>query len=118
MLQLNQALVNCAKAVGFSTALETIGSLPVCSGLDWITVSPKANVPLVQKSGSELKLVYPIGLEPADFEMLPFNYFYLSPLWSKNEEEYQQNLELARDYCLAHPKWRLTMQAQRLWRLP
>ena len=44
---------------GFEIAVETNGSVPAPSGIDWLCVSPKSSAPLAQTRGHELKLVYP-----------------------------------------------------------
>ncbi len=118
VLQLDEELITLAKKAGFTSAIETNGTKAVLPGIDWITVSPKLNTSLRQRSGSELKLVYPIGLTPEEFEELDFSYFFLSPLWSKNVQETQHNLKLARDYCLSNPRWRLSTQCHRQWGMP
>lgn len=117
LLQLDSALVQLAKRHGFETALETNGTHHVPDGIDWITVSPKPRAKLVQKKGSELKLLFPSPNDPSEFESLNFHYFLLSPLYTGNSEEWQINLRLATDYCLSHPNWRLTMQYHRIWNI-
>ena len=53
----------------FEIAVETNGTIAAPEGLDWICVSPKAGAELVQRSGDELKLVYPqAGADPEEFE--------------------------------------------------
>jgi len=59
LLQLDPALIEALHAEGFEIAVETNGTLPAPSGLDWICVSPKSTAPLKQTTGHELKLVYP-----------------------------------------------------------
>ena len=57
LLQLDEALIAAFHVAGFEVAVETNGSLAAPPGLDWICVSPKADVPLAQTAGQELKLV-------------------------------------------------------------
>ena len=74
LLQLDAPLIDALHAHGFEIALETNGTLPAPSGVDWICVSPKADAEVVQTSGQELKLVYPQpGVDPARFEGLGFS---------------------------------------------
>lgn len=111
LLQLDQDLIAALHARGFSIALETNGSLAVPPGVDWICVSPKGQVPVVQTSGQELKLVYPqAGVDPARFEGLPFERFYLQPM---DGPARAANTEAAIAYCLAHPRWRLSVQTHK-----
>src|SRR5215470_16607853 len=65
LLQLDAPLIAALHGRGFALALETNGTLPVPAGVDWICVSPKADAPVVQTTGQELKLVYPqVGIDP------------------------------------------------------
>lgn len=111
LLQLDDALVAALKARSFEIAVETNGTIAAPSGIDWICVSPKAAAPVVQMSGQELKLVYPQALAmPARFEGLDFERFWLQPM----DGPYQAaNTAAAIDYCLAHPKWRLSVQTHK-----
>jgi 7-carboxy-7-deazaguanine synthase (Cx14CxxC type) len=112
LLQLDEPLVDAFHAGGFDVAIETNGTLPVPKGLDWVCVSPKAGAPLVVREGQELKLVYPQpGAEPQRFEALRFDHFFLQPMAGAHTEE---NTALALAYCLAHPRWRLSLQTQKL----
>jgi len=115
-LQLDEALVEALHARGFEIAVETNGTLPLPGGLAWVCVSPKAGTTLKVCSGDELKLVFPQqGVEPGDFEALEFQHFFLQPMDGPNLE---QNTRLALAYCLAHPKWRLSLQTHKLLGIP
>jgi 7-carboxy-7-deazaguanine synthase (Cx14CxxC type) len=111
LLQVDSALVDALHAEGFRIALESNGTLPAVSGIDWVCISPKADAPLVQTSGDELKLVYPQpGAEPGRFERLDFRHFLLQPM---DGPEILRNTRAAIDYCLAHPRWRLSLQTHK-----
>lgn len=116
LLQLDAAAVNALHAQGFEVAVETNGTQPAPPGLDWICVSPKADVPLVLTSGHELKLVHPQPLAPPQrFEALAFQHFFLQPM----DGPYQaQHTRACIDYCLAHPQWRLSLQTHKLLGIP
>ena len=117
MLQIDDALIDALHAAGFEIAIETNGTLPVPRAIDWICVSPKAGAPLVQRSGDELKLVYPQdALDPRELEDLEFSHFLLQPMDAGARSP--GNVRLAIDYCLAHPKWRLSVQTHKLLGLP
>ncbi len=112
MLQVDPALVAALHAEGFEIAVETNGTLPATPGLDWICVSPKAGAPLVQTQGDELKLVYPQpGADPAQYEGLDFRHFLLQPM---DGPDILRNTEAAVAYCLAHPRWRLSVQTHKM----
>lgn len=112
MLQIDAALVEALHAEGFEIAVETNGTLPAAPGLDWICVSPKAGTRLAQTRGDELKLVYPQeGANPALYENLDFRHFLLQPM---DGPEILRNTRAAVDYCLAHPRWRLSLQTHKM----
>jgi 7-carboxy-7-deazaguanine synthase (Cx14CxxC type) len=107
-LQLDEPLVSELHARGFVVAIETNGTRQVAPGIDWICVSPKAGAELVQRAGHELKLVFPQpGAEPEHYESLAFRHWYLQPM---DGPDRAANTEAAIAYCLAHPRWRLSLQ--------
>jgi 7-carboxy-7-deazaguanine synthase (Cx14CxxC type) len=111
LLQLDDALIAALHGRGFSLALETNGTLAAPAGVDWICVSPKADAPLAQTRGQELKLVFPqAGVDPARFEALDFERFFLQPM---DGPEREANTAAAIAYCLAHPRWRLSVQTHK-----
>ncbi len=111
-LQLDEKLINAFHGAGFQVAAETNGTLPAPDGLDWLCVSPKAKTKLVVIRGDELKLVFPQeGAEPELYQSLDFQNFFLQPMDGPDKEK---NTELALSYCLAHPKWRLSLQTQKI----
>ena len=116
LLQLDAPLVAALHAAGFEIAVETNGTQPPPPGLDWVTVSPKAGAPLMLETGDELKVVYPqAGAEPERFERLAFRHFFLQPM---DGADRVHNTELALAYCLAHPRWRLSLQTHKLLGIP
>jgi 7-carboxy-7-deazaguanine synthase len=111
LLQVDEALIADLHARDFALALETNGTLAAPPGIDWICVSPKADAPVVQTTGQELKLVYPqAGVDPARFESLAFERFLLQPMDGPDREA---NTAAAIAYCLAHPRWRLSVQTHK-----
>jgi 7-carboxy-7-deazaguanine synthase (Cx14CxxC type) len=116
LLQLDQAAVDALHARGFMIAMESNGTLPAVPGIDWICVSPKADAPVVQTSGQELKLVFPQDKAmPERFAGLDFERFYLQPMDGPDRE---RNTQLAVAYCLSHPQWRLSVQTHKYLGLP
>jgi organic radical activating enzyme len=112
LLQLDDAAIDALHRRGFQVAVETNGTQLAPSTLDWICVSPKANSELVQRAGSELKLVFPQkDFDPALLETLDFEYFFLQPMDGSCLAE---NTRDAIAYCLAHPRWRLSIQTHKL----
>lgn len=116
LLQLDEPLIAAFHAEGFEVAVETNGSIAAPPGIDWICVSPKGQVPLAQTAGDELKLVFPQpGVDPARFEDLAFGRFLLQPM---DGPERALNTEAAIAYCLAHPRWRLSVQTHKYLGIP
>jgi 7-carboxy-7-deazaguanine synthase (Cx14CxxC type) len=116
LLQLDGDLLGALHAEGFEVAVETNGSVVPPAGIDWLCVSPKAGAPLVVRGGNELKLVYPqAGAEPECYEALEFEQFFLQPMDGPARED---NTAAALRYCLAHPRWRLSLQTHKLLGIP
>ena len=112
LLQLDSFLIDALHAKGFRIAVETNGTIAAPPGIDWICVSPKADAPIKQLSGNELKLVFPQAQAmPERFEHLAFEYLFLQPMDGPRQQEY---LRQAIDYCLAHPQWRLSLQTHKI----
>jgi 7-carboxy-7-deazaguanine synthase (Cx14CxxC type) len=116
LLQLDAALIEALHERGFEIAVETNGTLAVPEGVDWICVSPKAGAELVVTRGDELKLVYPQpGAEPHHYEHLDFGAFFLQPM---DDLTRKANTDRAVRYCMAHPRWRLSLQTHKLLGIP
>lgn len=117
MLQVDDALVNALHGAGFTIAIETNGTLPAHPGIDWVCVSPKAGSDVVQRSGDELKLVWP---QPAAFlpgqgmdemEGWAFANLLLQPL---DDAEREANTRACIDMVMERPLWRLSLQNHKL----
>jgi 7-carboxy-7-deazaguanine synthase (Cx14CxxC type) len=116
MLQLDAALIDALHAAGFEIAVETNGTLPAPPGLDWICVSPKAGTNVVQRSGNELKLVWPqAGIDPEMLLGWDFDHFLIQPMDCADAAGAR---EQAIAYVMAHPRWRLGLQTHKLLGLP
>jgi 7-carboxy-7-deazaguanine synthase (Cx14CxxC type) len=114
LLQLDEVLLEELHDAGFEVGVETNGTIAAPAGIDWLCVSPKADAPLVQRSGDELKLVYPQvepAAQPENFVDLDFEHFILQPLDDPDREE---NTRRALQYCLEHPRWKLGLQTHKL----
>jgi len=116
MLQLDPSLVAALHERGFRVAAETNGTLPATAGIDWICVSPKAGTDVVQRSGDELKLVWPQeGIDPAELESWAFDHFLVQPM---DCAEGEAAMDAAIALAMERPKWRLTLQAHKVVGLP
>jgi 7-carboxy-7-deazaguanine synthase (Cx14CxxC type) len=112
MLQLDAPLLDALHARGFRVAMESNGTLPALPGLDWLCISPKAGTQVVQRSGDELKLVWPQqGVDPAELESWDFAHFLVQPMDGLDRES---AVEAAIALAMKRPRWRLTLQAHKL----
>lgn len=123
-LQLDDALVAALHEAGFAVAIETNGTRPLPAGLDWVCVSPKAGTRLAVEAGDELKLVFPQdGAPPAAFEHLGFRHFFLQPMDRPGDGPGDgagraEATRAAIAHCLAHPRWRLSLQTHKILGIP
>lgn len=116
LLQADQALIDVLRAAGIEIAIETNGTIAAPAGIDWICVSPKAGTQIVQRSGNELKVVYPQPrIDPLDFETWDFDVFSIQPMDGEHLEDHTRK---AIAFCMEHPRWRLSLQTHKLLGLP
>lgn len=116
MLQLDRALVDALHARQFRTAAESNGTLPAVAGLDWLCISPKAGTEVVQRSGDELKLVWPQdGIDPAELEQWDFAHFLIQPM---DGADAPAAVQAAIALAMERPRWQLSLQAHKLVGLP
>lgn len=116
LLQIDNALVAAVHEAGFEIAIESNGTIRAPEGIDWVCISPKPASTLVQRSGQELKLVFPQEtLPPELFETWDFTHFWLQPMDGPDRIE---NTQKAVAYCLKNPRWRLSLQTHKLIGIP
>ena len=111
LLQLDPAAIDALHQRNFEIAIETNGTIPVPPGIDWVCVSPKSGAPLAVAGGDELKVVYPQVIDPSSYEALAFNHFFIQPMDGKDS---RASLQASIAFCLANPKWRLSLQTHKL----
>jgi len=112
MLQVDDALIDTFHNAGFEIAIESNGTLPVHPGIDWVCISPKAGSETVQRSGDELKLVWPqAGTDLDEVEGWDFRHFLLQPL---DDAAGAANVAAAMALVMARPRWRLSLQTHKL----
>ena len=118
LLQLDAAAIAALQERGFQVGVETNGTQRAPAALDWICVSPKAGAEVLQRRGDELKLVYPQvepEAQPERFESLDFTHHFLQPL---DDGQRRENTRAAIEYCLRHPKWKLSLQTHKFMGIP
>ena len=112
MLQLDSALIEALHGRGFRIAVESNGTLPAASGIDWLCISPKAGTDVVQRKGDELKLVWPqAGIDPAALEGWDFANFLVQPMDCADRET---AIQAAIALAMERPRWRLSLQTHKL----
>lgn len=114
LLQLDTAAIDALHAADFEIGVETNGTVEAPANIDWLCVSPKGRASVEQRHGDELKLVYPQleeEAQPALFEELSFDHFFLQPL---HDENIDANTRATIEYCMAHPRWRLSLQTHKI----
>ncbi|MBO9574343.1 MAG: 7-carboxy-7-deazaguanine synthase [Sphingobium sp.] len=115
MLQLDTPLIDALHAQGFEIAVESNGTLPATPGIDWLCISPKAGSEVIQRSGDELKLVWPQqGIDPAELIGWDFGAHLVQPMDCGNAPDNQASREAAIALVMADPRWRLTLQTHKL----
>lgn len=115
-LQLDTALIGALHRRGLEIAVETNGTRPLPPGIDWVCVSPKAGTDLMVTAGEEIKLVWPqAGLDPAALEGLAFRHHFLQPL---DGPDCVAATRACLDYCLTHPRWRISLQTHKILDIP
>ena len=116
MLQLDRALVDALHGHNFQIAVESNGTIPATAGIDWLCISPKAGSDVVQRSGDELKLVWPqAGIDLAAIEQWDFANFLVQPMDCADRAG---AMAAAIALAMERPRWRLTLQAHKIVGLP
>ncbi len=111
LLQVDSSLIKQLHEHDFEVAVETNGTIPLPSGIDWVCVSPKPGAKLRVTKGNEIKIVYPqIGLRLVEFENMSFDHFFLQPM---DNVDRVGNTNLCVNACLENPKWRLSVQTHK-----
>ncbi len=114
LLQLDRRAIEALHDAGFEIGVESNGTIEAPQGIDWLCISPKGTATVVQRRGDELKLVFPqteTEAQPEAFEHLPFEHFYLQPM---DSPEQAANTKSAIEYCLRHPRWKLSLQTHKI----
>jgi 7-carboxy-7-deazaguanine synthase len=115
LLQLDAEVIEQMHDLGFEVAVETNGSIKAPESIDWLCVSPKANMELIITSGNELKLLFPQKqVQPENYQHLAFDFFYLQAI----DNEYAIiNKQKTLDYCLKYPQWHYSIQLHKILKI-
>lgn len=119
MLQVDDAIIDALHSAGFMIAMESNGTIAAHPGIDWLCISPKAGSDVVQRSGNELKLVWP---QPnSDWSAMQdwdFTHKLIQPMDVGDDSLRKANVKAAIEFVQAHPDWRLSLQNHKLLGLP
>ncbi len=105
-LWIDEALVDALHRAGKYVCIETNGTRPLPTGIDWVTCSPKSGGTLRLTQMDEVKVVYE-GQELAPYEQLSASHYFLQPCSCRNTAETVACV-------LSNPRWRLSLQTHRL----
>lgn len=119
MLQVDDGIVDALHAQAFQIAIESNGTIEVHPGIDWVCISPKAGSDVMQRSGDELKLVWPQPTSDLDaMEQWQFGHFLIQPMDSGDADVNAANVYEATRFVMERPKWRLSLQNHKILGLP
>ena len=123
-LFINEAFVaELKQKTGKTVAIETNGTHPLPSNLDWVTLSPKTAfeggnaAPCVVKHCDELKVVY-LGQDLVQYADIEAKHRFLQPCFCEDEKQRQANMKACVEAVKSHPAWRLSLQIHRVLDIP
>ncbi len=119
LLQVDTALLQALHSKGFEIAVESNGTITAptsdCGGIDWLCISPKAGSTLIQKTGQELKVVWPqAGIDLEVLAKLDFEHHFLQPMDNLDPVRNKKNTQDCIAMCMQNPKWRLSVQTHKV----
>lgn len=105
-------------ATGKVITIETNGTHPLPSGIDWVTLSPKTGfaggdlAPVVLTHCDELKVVY-VGQDLAQYDHIEARHRFLQPCYVSDPEQRRRGIADTVAAVMSHPEWRLSLQTHR-----
>ncbi len=109
-------LIDLLHRNGYYVAMESNGTHKAPFNVDWLTVSPKSdyvhNGTVRVSECNELKVVFN-GDAPSDYD-IKADYYYLQPCDTGNDEKNKEIINKCVQYIEEHPKWRLSLQTQKI----
>lgn len=118
-LQLTDEVLSFFQQEGFLQAIESNGTHPLSSLLNYRTISPKgenaASIKQINPQVEEVRLPVRKGDRLPDMASLPQSQFYfLSPIFEEEKKKTNENIQYCVDYIKQHPLWRLSLQIHKL----
>lgn len=117
-LQATPLLVDLLQQNGFEVAMETNGTRTAPFNVNWITISPKeayvgkVGKPILTKC-QELKVVFDGKNEPEDYG-IEADHYYLQPCDTGKPDVNAQIIEQCVEFIKQNPKWKLSLQTQKI----
>ncbi|MGE0131912.1 MAG: 7-carboxy-7-deazaguanine synthase QueE [Blastocatellales bacterium] len=116
-LQVDAALVEALKERGWHIAIETNGTRELPAGIHWICVSPKtAEHTMRVKVASEVKYVLHAG-QALPKPSIDARFYVISPAFQPDGSLLRADLEWCVQLVKENPKWRLSTQQHKVWRV-
>lgn len=112
-LQADAPLIATLKAAGFYIAIETNGTRPLPPGIDWITLSPKADARLCLTRADELKIVFEDEDRFLPYPNIDAAHRFVQPCDTGRADRNRAVTAAAIDYIVRHPEWRLSLQTHK-----
>lgn len=117
-LQLTDEILLFFRKEGFLQAIESNGHNKLSDLLDYKVISPKNDTMYAKQINAEVDEVR-LPIQKGDIipkiEFLPkAKFFFLSPVFSDDENCTDENIIYCVDYIKQHPQWRLSLQIHKL----
>ena len=115
----NAFVAELKQKTGKTISIETNGTRPLPSNLDWVTLSPKSAFeggdaePCVLKHCDELKVVY-LGQDLAQYDGIEAKHRFLQPCFCEDEMQQKTNMKACVEAVMKNPDWRLSLQIHRV----
>lgn len=117
-IQLTDEVIAFFKEKGYKQAIESNGTLPIPSGIDYTVCSPKNNYSQVKRANTQVdEIRIPIkkgDTIPGKEELPAASFYFLSPVFSEDASVTRSNIAYCVEYILCHPDWRLSVQTHKL----
>ena len=114
-MRITYRFIDRLKNKGYYTTVETNGTYFLPNNIDWVTCSPKHERVVVERI-SEVKVVYQ-GQDMSQYDTLKAEEYYLQPCDYKDKEKNEKNLKETINYIKENPKWKLSLQTQKILNL-
>lgn len=116
-IQLRDEHLQYFRDLGYKQAIETNGTRPVPSLIDYITCSPKQKYESIKEhlpKVNEIRIPVADGDHIPDVSVFPeTDKYFLSPIFDA-DQPIKKNIEYCVDFILRNPKWQLSLQIHKL----